>query len=220
MKLVVATRSPDKLREIRAILAPVPGLQVMDLDQAGVPEVPEEEGIEEFETFEENAGAKAAWFRERTGLPVVADDSGLEVDALSGAPGVWSKRFAPESESLSGLARDQANNRHLLERLKGVPPEERTARYVCVAVLDRGDGSPVAFRGEAEGVILTETRGEGGFGYDPLFYDPELGKGFGEIAPEAKDARSHRGRAFRALARHLAGDGPAGRKSPDGEAGP
>jgi len=215
MKLVVATRSRDKLREIRAILAPVPVLQVVDLDQAGLPEVPEEEGIEEFETFEENARAKAAWFRERTGLPVVADDSGLEVDALNGAPGVWSKRFAPESETLSGPSRDQANNRHLLERLEGVPPDERTARYVCVAVLDRGDGSPVAFRGEAEGVILEHPRGEGGFGYDPLFFDPELGRGFGEIAPEAKDARSHRGKAFRALARYLAGEEPS-----DEEGGP
>ena len=220
MKLVVATRSRDKLREIRAILAPVSGLQVMDLDEAGLPEVPEEEEIEAFETFEENAGAKAAWFRERTGLPVVADDSGLEVDALGGAPGVWSKRFAPESVRLSGADRDQANNRHLLERLEGVPPVERTARYVCVAVLDRGDGSPMAFRGEAEGVILTEPRGEGGFGYDPLFYDPELGKGFGEIAPETKDARSHRGKAFRALARYLVGHGSAGQKPPEGEAGP
>lgn len=203
MKVVVATRSPDKLREIRAILAVVPGLELLDLDGAGVPGSPEEDDIEAFGTFEENARAKAAWFQERTGLPVLADDSGLEVDALGGAPGVRSKRFAPNPEGLTGEARDRANNRHLVALLRDVPEEERIARYVCMAVLDRGDGAPVAFRGEAEGRIVPEPRGSGGFGYDPHFFDPELDRTFAEVTPEVKDARSHRGKAFRSLAQYL-----------------
>lgn len=201
MKLVVATRSAHKMREIRKILAPVPGLEVLDLDQAGVD--PEAEAAEPFETFEENARAKARFFQMRTGMATVADDSGLEVDALDGAPGVRTKRFAPE-RGLTGQARDDANNRYLVEQLQGVPPEERTARYVCVAVmLDERGGERVA-RGEAEGVIVDEPRGVGGFGYDPHFLDPELGRTFAEIPAADKNARSHRGRAFRALARQLA----------------
>lgn len=203
MRLVVATRSEHKLREIRAILTPVEGLELLGLDEAGVPPDPAEEGIEVFDTFEGNARAKAAWFEARTGLPVVADDSGLEVDVLDGRPGVHSKRFAPEGSGLTGEARDRANNAHLLRLLEGVEDARRTARYVCVAVLDGGDERVRSFRGEVEGRILREPRGQGGFGYDPLFLDPELGRTFAEIDRAAKDARSHRGRAFRALARYL-----------------
>ena len=203
MKLLLATRSAHKAAEIRRILAEVPGLELVDLGEAGVPETPEEELLEPHDTFEANARSKAAWFRERTGLPTLADDSGLEVDALGGAPGVRSKRFAPVPEGVEGQARDDANNTHLLERLEGVPAESRTARYVCVAVLDDGRGDPRAFRGEAPGVILEAGRGEGGFGYDPLFLDLQLGRTFAQVSPEEKNARSHRGRAFRALAAHL-----------------
>jgi XTP/dITP diphosphohydrolase len=203
MRLVVATRSAHKLREIRAILGVVPELELLGLDEAGVPRSPKEEDIERFSTFEENARAKAAYFREGSEFPVLADDSGLEVDALGGQPGVKSKRFSVEGRGLDGAARDQANNRHLVSLLEDTPPEARTARYVCVAVLDQGDGTPVAVRGEAEGLIVSEPRGDGGFGYDPHFLDPELGKTFAELSPPAKDARSHRGKAFRALARLL-----------------
>jgi XTP/dITP diphosphohydrolase len=206
MKLVVATRSRHKLREIRTILGAVPDLELLDLTDAGVPESPEEEAIEAFATFEENARAKAAWFRERTDLPVVADDSGLAVDVLGGKPGIHSKRFAPNPEDLEGEQRDRLNNRYLVALLEGISAEERTARYVCVAVLDSGDGKPMVFRGEAEGQIVSEPRGDGGFGYDPHFLDLELGRTFAEISPDAKDSRSHRGKAFRALARHLAGE--------------
>jgi len=202
MKLVVATRSRDKMREIRRILGSVPDLEVLDLDEAGVPSDPAENALEPYETFEENARSKALWFQERCGLPTVADDSGIEVDALAGAPGVRSKRFSPD-QGLEGLPRDQANNAHLLRLLDGVPPERRTARYVCVAVLVE-DGNPsLVCRGEAPGVILDAPRGAGGFGYDPLFYDPELDRTFAEIDRDAKNARSHRGRAFRALAERL-----------------
>lgn len=203
MKLLVATRSGDKLREIRAILGEVPGVEVTDLEEVGVAHSEEEERIERYDTFEENARAKARYFRSLTGLPTVADDSGLAVDALGGKPGVRSKRFAPGGEGRDGKARDEANNEHLLALLRDVPREDRTARYVCVVALDRGEEEWKTFRGEAEGVILEEPRGEGGFGYDPLFLDPELGRTFAEVAPGVKHARSHRGRAFRALSRFL-----------------
>jgi XTP/dITP diphosphohydrolase len=202
MKLVVATRSRQKMREIRRILAVVPDLEVLDLDEAGVPVDPAEKDLEPFDTFEENARSKARWFHARSGLPTVADDSGIVVDALDGAPGVRSKRFSPE-EGLSGLDRDLANNAHLVERLAEVPPEERTARYVCVAVLVNGEAEPLVCRGEAEGLILDAPRGENGFGYDPLFFDPELERTFAEISRADKNERSHRGRAFRALAAAL-----------------
>ena len=203
MKLLVATRSAHKLREIRAILASVPGLEVVGPEQAGLSPRPEEDLLEPYETFEENARAKARYFYARSGLLTVADDSGLEVEALGGAPGVRSKRFAPVPEEILGDARDRANNRHLLALMAQVPREERLARYVCALVLDEGSEDPLTLRGEASGIILTDPRGEGGFGYDPLFLDPELGRTFAELAPEEKNARSHRGRAFRALAEPL-----------------
>ena len=132
----------------------------------------------------------------------MADDSGIEVDALGGAPGVRSKRFAPD-RGLEGRARDEANNAHLVERLAGVSPEERTARYVCVAALLEEGRDPVFSRGEAPGTVLGAPRGTGGFGYDPYVLDPELGITFAEMDPDQKNARSHRGAAFRALARVL-----------------
>lgn len=202
MKVVVATRSAHKLAEIRRILGGVPGLVLVDPSAVGVPPSPEEEGIEVFDTFEENAVAKARWFHERTGLPALADDSGLVVDALGGAPGVRSRRFAPV-ESVDADAQDRANNAHLLRLLGDRPLPERTARYVCVAALVAPGREPLVRRGEAEGLILGVPRGWGGFGYDPLFYDQTLGATFAEIPPEAKNARSHRGAAFRALAAAL-----------------
>lgn len=207
MRLLVATRSAHKLREIRKILGPVPGVEVVGLEDVGIPWSPEEEDLEPHDTFRENAASKARYFHRRSGLPTVADDSGLEVDALDGRPGVRSKRFAPD-RGLEGLERDRANNRHLIRLLDGVPPEERTARYVCVAALvQEGEGAPVRyFRGEAPGKIVDEAKGEGGFGYDPHFYDPELQRTFAQIPGEEKNARSHRGRAFRALAAHLTAD--------------
>lgn len=202
MKLLVATRSRHKMREIRRILAGIPGLELLDLDQAGVPPDPQEEDLEPYDTFEENARSKARWFHARSGLPTVADDSGIVVDALDGAPGVRSKRFSPD-EGLTGIDRDLANNAYLLERLTGVAPPARTAHYVCVAVLVNGETEPLVCRGEASGLILEVPQGDNGFGYDPLFFDPELDRTFAEIGQEEKNARSHRGRAFRALAEAL-----------------
>jgi XTP/dITP diphosphohydrolase len=201
-ELLVATRSPGKMREIRRILADVPGLRVLDLDQAGVDPSPVEEGLEPFDTFEENAASKAGYFMERSGLPTVADDSGLEVDALDGAPGVRSKRFAPV-DGVVGRALDEANNAHLVALLDGVPLEDRTARYVCVAVLAEPGRDPLVFRGDAPGIVIDELRGEGGFGYDPVMYEPDVDKTFAEMAAAEKDAHSHRGAAFRSLAAYL-----------------
>lgn len=203
MKLLLATRSAHKIVEIQRILSDVPDLEILDLDTAGIEPDPAEDDLEPYDTFEENAASKARWFRERSGLPTVADDSGLVVDALDGRPGVRSKRFAPVPDGVEGEARDRANNAHLLERLGDLPPSRRSARFVCVAVLDEGEGKAETFRGEAAGRILDGPRGSGGFGYDPLFQDEELGRTFAEIDRDRKNARSHRGRAFRALAAHL-----------------
>lgn len=203
MKLLVATRSAQKLLEIRRILAAVPGLRVLDLNDAGLPPSAEEDEIEAFETFEENALAKARYFQSLSGLPTVADDSGLEVDALDGAPGVRSKRFAPGTAGLDAAQVDQANNEHLLERLDDLPLAKRTARFVCVAALVDGLGREHVLRGEAPGLILGRPRGREGFGYDPLFLDRELEKSFGELTRAEKERRSHRGKAFRGLADHL-----------------
>jgi XTP/dITP diphosphohydrolase len=207
MRLLVATRSKHKMREIRRILADVTGLVVQDLDEAGIPPDYVEDELEVHETFEENALAKASHFFGLAGIATLADDSGIAVDALDGAPGVRSKRFAPDA-GLTGRARDDANNRYLVGQLQGVQPDERTARYVCVAALLEPDRDPVLLRGEAVGVIVDAPRGSGGFGYDPHVLDTELGITFAEMSPEQKNARSHRGAAFRKLADLLRGRTP------------
>lgn len=206
MDLLVATRSAHKMREIRQLLNDVPDLTLLDLDEAGIAYDEAEEALEPYDSFEENARSKAEYFHARSGLPTVADDSGLAVDALNGAPGVRSKRFSP-GRGLEGPAQDKANNRYLLQCLAHQGAGARGARYVCVAALMGVPGEPVMFRGEAPGEILTEPRGAAGFGYDPLFLDPELGLTFAEIDGNEKNARSHRGKAFRALARALAVEG-------------
>ena len=197
--VLVATRSGHKLREIREILAEIGGPEVMDLGEAGVEYDPEEEEIERFFTFRDNALAKARHFAAVSGLRTLADDSGLCVDALDGAPGVLSKRFSARTD-LAGAALDAANNRLLLERLRGVPRGERTAHYVCVAAIaDPGEGE-VVFEGRCHGDILEEGRGRGGFGYDPLFFVPAEGATFGELDPGRKNRISHRAAAIRSAA--------------------
>lgn len=202
MKLLLATRSAHKLAEIRAILASVPELELLDPQGAGIPETAEEAELERFRSFEANAVAKARFFQQTSGLPTLADDSGLVVDALSGEPGVRSKRFAGQ-EWLEPQTRDRRNNERLLERLRETPLPQRTARYVCVAALAFPDGQVHTFRGEAQGLILDAPRGTGGFGYDPLFYDPDTARTFAELTPAEKNRRSHRGKAFRAAAEFL-----------------
>ena len=199
MELLLATRSAHKVQEIRTILSGIPRLTVLDLDDIGLEWRDEEEALEPFDTFEENARSKAEYFHARTGLPTVADDSGLEVDALGGAPGVRSKRFAPV-EGLTGHKLDQANNNYLVERLGALELEKRTGQYVCVAALLGFASQMIVTRGEARGLILTEPRGDAGFGYDPYFFEPDLDMTFAELHPDHKNELSHRGKAFRALA--------------------
>jgi len=195
--LLVATRSADKLREIRQILGPEVALRVIDLRDAGIDRSPEEDHLEHAETFEENALLKARHFAKISRLPTIADDSGLCVDAMDGAPGVRSKRFSGR-EDLAGPALHSANNALLLELLRGVPEERRRARFVCALALVDADGTEHVFRGECAGVILENPRGEGGFGYDPLFFVPAEDASMAELSPDRKNALSHRAAAVRA----------------------
>jgi XTP/dITP diphosphohydrolase len=199
-RLVIATRSTDKLREIGQILSSIPGLVTVDLNAAGVQANPAEEGIEIYETFRENALAKARYYASRSGELVLADDSGLCVDALNGAPGVRSKRFSGRKD-LSGPALDLANNDLLLQLLRGVPVEARTARYVCaIALVEAASGEEHDVIGSCEGLILDDPTGTNGFGYDPLFYSAQEGMTFGQLPPEIKNRISHRARAVRGAA--------------------
>jgi XTP/dITP diphosphohydrolase len=180
------------------------GFDVVDLVAAGIPESPEEDALEVASTFEENALAKARHFYRVSGLATVADDSGIEVAALGGAPGVRSKRWS-ERPDLQGQALDDENNRLLLERL-GVS-NDRRARYVCAAAWCDSRGELVE-RGATEGRILAQPRGGGGFGYDPFFESAELGRTFAEVSREEKERVSHRGRAFAKLLRLVSASRP------------
>jgi XTP/dITP diphosphohydrolase len=205
---VLATRSAGKVRELEPWFA-ARGIAVVGLDAVGLAWSEAEESIEGFDTFEENAVAKARWYAARTGRPCVADDSGLVVDALDGAPGVRSRRFAADL-GMAGVAgtEDARNNAALLERLSAVgAPHPWIARYVCVAALVDGDATWTA-RGECSGRIVAAPRGAGGFGYDPFFCSDELGSTFAEASLEAKSAVSHRGRAFAALLATVASGDP------------
>lgn len=202
--VVVATRSPDKLREITEMLAGVPGIHLLDLDAAGVPELPEEAEVEIYDTFEGNALAKAKYYSRRSRSLALADDSGLCVDALDGNPGVLSKRFSGRTD-LGGAELDRANNALLLERLDRIPDERRTGHYVCVvALVDPATGREAVVRATCDGIILRAPRGDGGFGYDPLFYLPSEHATFGELPRERKNQISHRAGAVRGAAEILA----------------
>jgi XTP/dITP diphosphohydrolase len=192
--LLLATRSAGKLRELEPIFQAA-GFRVTHPARLGLPELPDEEGVEAFDTFDENAIAKARYFATRSGLPSVADDSGLEVLSLGGAPGVRSKRWSGRTD-LAGQALDDANNLRLLEALRG--SDDTRAQYVCAAAYV-GEGRELVVRGTTAGRIVAEPRGGGGFGYDPYFYSDELGRTFGEASREEKERVSHRGRAMREL---------------------
>jgi XTP/dITP diphosphohydrolase len=193
MKILLASRNPGKLAEFQALAAPLDWKLVGPGDFPGAP-IPAETG----RTFAENAVLKALAASRHSGLPALADDSGLEVEALGGKPGIRSARFAGED------ADDSANNRLLLRSLAGVPPEKRRARFVAVVALASPEGWIKTFAGMAGGTILAEPRGNGGFGYDPLFLSDELGLTFAEAGAEAKDRVSHRGRAFARLVEEIA----------------
>ncbi len=196
MKVVLASNNPGKLRELDAVLRPM-GWELVAQGDLGVPEA-EETGT----TFEANALLKARHAAACTGLAALADDSGIEVDALDGRPGVYSARYA------GSQCDDEANNRLLLQELEGVPEEQRGARYQCVIALVRTaeDPDPLIARGAWEGRILEAPQGHNGFGYDPLFYVPTHGCASAELEPDVKNALSHRGAALRALVERLQAD--------------
>lgn len=203
MKILAATRNPGKQEEIRRVLVPA-GLQVVFPDDIWLRESTEDDALEAADTFEGNARRKAEYFVRLSSLPTLADDSGLEVLALGGAPGVRSKRWAGASGSAAEV--DAANNTELLRRLDGLPEIQRAARYRCVLVYLRSAGAvPIVSYGDCTGRILEAPRGTSGFGYDPLFFSDELGKTFGEASAQEKDAVSHRGRALRAFTQALKG---------------
>ncbi len=201
-RLLVATRSIHKLRELRELLD-LEGTKLVSLDEVGVQGDPEEDGT----TFESNAALKARFGTRASGLPTLADDSGIEVDALDGRPGVRTRRYAGED------ATDEDNNRKLLSALDGLPPERRGARYVCVLALalpdragPRGGLEVILARGTCRGRIATAPRGTGGFGYDPIFEpatEPPGGRTLGLWTPAEKHAISHRARAAGRMAPRL-----------------
>ncbi|MEX2268536.1 MAG: RdgB/HAM1 family non-canonical purine NTP pyrophosphatase [Acidimicrobiia bacterium] len=193
IRFVLATANPDKAAEIDAVMRESGAPIVLEPRDPSLPDV-EETGA----TLEDNARLKAVDVCARTGMPAIADDTGLEVDALDGAPGVRSARFA------GGRASYADNVELLLDRLTDVPDPQRTARFATVAIARWPDGREVAALGTVEGSIASAARGNGGFGYDPVFVPVEGdGRTFAEMRPEEKHACSHRGRAFRTLAEGL-----------------
>lgn len=198
MQVVLASANPGKLRELAALLGPL-GFELKTQAELGVASPPET-GT----TFLENALLKARHAARITGLPALADDSGIEVDALGGRPGVHSARYAGESAS------DLDNLIKLLEELRDVPPEKRTARYQCMIVLVRtaDDPQPVVATGTWEGTILSVPRGTGGFGYDPIFLPAGMNRSAAELSAEEKNAVSHRAQALRRLVAQLAPGAP------------
>lgn len=196
-QVVLATSNAGKVRELAEPLAAL-GVEVLGLD--GFPGLGEI--VEDGDSFEANALIKARAVAAHTGLVSIADDSGLEVDALHGAPGIHSARYADDWEFLAGESRDARNIRKLLHVLRDVPEVERGCRFVCcmaVVFPSSAGGREWTVRGAWEGRLLTTPRGENGFGYDPIFLDPGLGRSAAELSREEKMARSHRGRALRAL---------------------
>jgi len=191
MKIVVATRNKHKVREIDVLLAEAGlAIEAVTIDDVA----PQAELREDEDTFDGNALAKARQASLACGMPAIADDSGIEVDALFGAPGVRSARWAGEP------CNDQRNNDKMLREMAAVPSEKRAARYRCAAAfVDAAKGDEVVRSGACEGVLLDSPRGQGGFGYDPLFFLPQLGKTMAEISLDEKNLLSHRAAAFRSL---------------------
>jgi XTP/dITP diphosphohydrolase len=192
VKIVVATKNRHKVWEIYLVLKELK-IDLVSLETLSNISLP----VEDQHSFKGNALKKAKAVAKQTGMAVMADDSGLEVDALSGRPGIYSARYAGEN------ATDEENNQLLLKELKGVLHKKRRAHYTCVIALILPSGEEKTFRGRCDGIITTEKRGDGGFGYDPLFYLPRFKKTMAEISVETKNRVSHRGRALTRLMIHL-----------------
>lgn len=198
--IVLATRNPGKIREICQALGDLP-VEIVTLDDQGNIAEPPEQGL----TFADNAAAKAMYYARATGRWCLADDSGLEVDALDGRPGVHSARYAAGDRDAPAdrQALDQANNAKLLRELAGLADRDRTARFVCELALADGEKVVIKARGVLEGRIAQAPEGDNGFGYDPLFFVPELGCTTAQLSPEEKNRISHRGKAVRRFAELL-----------------
>lgn len=192
MKILVASNNKSKIKELNAILGEL-GVECVSLSDMGINADVEETGS----TFFENAKIKAEAFYKIAKIPTISDDSGLEVDALNGEPGVFSARYAGEHGN------DEKNNQKLLENIKNVPEDKRTARFKSVVCLILDENNFISAEGSVEGIILNEARGQNGFGYDPLFFSPKLNKTFAEATAEEKNAISHRGNAIRSLKKKL-----------------
>ena len=192
MKMVFATKNEGKVKEISEMLSSME-VELMSLNHfESLPEI-----VEDGKSYLENAFKKAKIISEFTGETVLADDSGLEVDALGGEPGIYSARYAGES------ATDDENNARLLDRLKEVPLEKRGASFCCALVLFETNGNYHSFEARWQGIIIDESRGDNGFGYDPIFFCPELNKTAAELSPDIKNKVSHRGQAFAKLKDYL-----------------
>ena len=191
-KMIFATGNEGKMREVRMILGDL-GAEILSLKEAGIQAEAEENGT----TFEENAVIKAKEIMEKTGALVLADDSGLEVDALNGEPGIYSARYMGHETSY------HIKNKNLIERLEGTTGDERSARFVCAIAACFPDGRVLTTRGTMEGQIGYEEKGENGFGYDPIFYLPEYQCYSGELPLEEKNKLSHRGKALRLMKEQL-----------------
>ena len=191
-KIIFATGNKDKMREIREIMADC-DVEITSMKEAGI----DVDIVEDGSTFEENAIIKAKAVMERTGKLALADDSGLEIDALNKEPGIYSARYMGEDTPY------EIKNSNLIERMKGVKGKDRSARFVCVIAAAFPDGEIITTRGTIEGVIAEEPAGENGFGYDPIVYVPEYGMTTGQMDPDAKNAISHRGKALTAMKKIL-----------------
>lgn len=192
-RVIFATGNEGKMKEIRMILKDFP-VEVVSMKEAGI----DADIVEDGKTFEENALIKARTIMKMTGDIVLADDSGLEIDYLDKAPGIYSARFLGEDTSYD------IKNNYILDKLKDVPDEARTARFVCAMAAVFPDGEEITRLGTVEGIIGYEIAGENGFGYDPIFYLPEYGCTSAQLAPEKKNEISHRGKALRALTEAIA----------------
>ena len=186
--MIVATGNKDKMKEIRAILGDI-GEEIISMKEAGI----NLDIVEDGTTFEENAIIKARAVMEATGKPALADDSGLEVDALNKEPGIYSARYLGEDTPY------EIKNRTIIDRLEGVEGRDRSARFVCVIAAVFPDGEVITCRGTIEGIIAKEPSGNNGFGYDPIVYVPEYGMTTGAMDPELKNSISHRGKALTAM---------------------
>ena len=196
MTVIVATKNAHKVEEMAALLSDIPNLSLIPMTDAGVTAEIEENGT----TFEENALIKARTVCSLTKKPSLADDSGLSVDALFGAPGIYSARYASENGE---NASDEKNIEKLLRELASIPSGERTARFVSALALVFPDGREYVTKGICEGHITSEVRGNGGFGYDPVFFCPQFGKTFGELSAEEKNSISHRRSSILQMKPHL-----------------